>query len=516
MAWELEIHIIDVGQGDSSLIIATDTKQNLHRTMLIDGGRRNRAPDVHDYVQRHLKRLGIPLDHVVVSHFDQDHSDGIVGLLEADNWYALAKAIAAPAAWWFAKGNSDAQSVAYAACAAMSVMLGAYKMGGHDEGYQIGGAIKKIPAKLSSVDAIQTGIDAAKSAIKRYQPTLLTPTKRTQIAKAAAKAALSANHVNVEDAVFAEVYDAINVPNDVMFYTGGLYANVNVIDIGDPKKGNYDKVVGGEVYWSGTATWCKVPGIARRRVTVHQPDLGREILWGLDKAAPPAQADAPAVFLVACDSRIWNYAGSIPINDNNIGIALILRFNNFFYYTGGDMETEGEDIIAQQVMSKGLPDPKNTNKRLPVPQRIACIKCGHHGAKYSTSATFLQLTKPKAAFISCGHEYTHPEPELITRLYKSTDLQYFYLTNCVPRAGIPASNNKPQLNAAGNKSRVAGGRPLLADGRDPGNIVIMVWELDTIGKGEPLEFQVYYQEGDMQPFPNGHLAVGSRTESTKF
>lgn len=60
---KLGVHFLDVGQGDSSLLI-TDSGKSL----LIDTGR-GRA--IHD----HLQSLGIQsLDMVIISHFDEDHS----------------------------------------------------------------------------------------------------------------------------------------------------------------------------------------------------------------------------------------------------------------------------------------------------------------------------------------------------------------------------------------------------------------------------------------------------------
>ena len=47
MPWRLEISTIDVGQGDSSLIIADDGNGQV-RSMLIDGGLGGYAETVHE------------------------------------------------------------------------------------------------------------------------------------------------------------------------------------------------------------------------------------------------------------------------------------------------------------------------------------------------------------------------------------------------------------------------------------------------------------------------------------
>jgi len=58
---DLEIYFIDVGQGDSTLIVTPNDK-----TILIDGGENTLIPYLLD---RKIKRV----DYVIISHFDQDH-----------------------------------------------------------------------------------------------------------------------------------------------------------------------------------------------------------------------------------------------------------------------------------------------------------------------------------------------------------------------------------------------------------------------------------------------------------
>ncbi len=62
------VHYIDVGQGDSALVICDG------KTMLIDGGK----PHASDIIYTYLKNLNIDcLDYIVASHADDDHIGGL-------------------------------------------------------------------------------------------------------------------------------------------------------------------------------------------------------------------------------------------------------------------------------------------------------------------------------------------------------------------------------------------------------------------------------------------------------
>ena len=76
----LEIHFLDVGQGDSCFIITPN-----HKTILIDGGgSTSNTFDVgKDTLIPYLLDKGYTkLDYILISHFDQDHVGGILPVLE--------------------------------------------------------------------------------------------------------------------------------------------------------------------------------------------------------------------------------------------------------------------------------------------------------------------------------------------------------------------------------------------------------------------------------------------------
>ncbi len=72
------------------------------------------------------------------------------------------------------------------------------------------------------------------------------------------------------------------------------------------------------------------------------------------------------------------------------------------------------DMLSEGVMCTDSPASK---AHIPS-ERITILKVAHHGSKYSTPASFLQLTEPQIAIISAGRKnrYGHPHTEVIERL----------------------------------------------------------------------------------------------------
>lgn len=68
----MKVHYIDVGQGSAVLV------QSGAHFMLIDGGDRDASSKVVSYLKRQKVKK---LDYVVVSHYDADHLNGVVGAL---------------------------------------------------------------------------------------------------------------------------------------------------------------------------------------------------------------------------------------------------------------------------------------------------------------------------------------------------------------------------------------------------------------------------------------------------
>lgn len=95
--------------------------------------------------------------------------------------------------------------------------------------------------------------------------------------------------------------------------------------------------------------------------------------------------------------------------ENDYSIALLVRFGGFSFYLGGDLTSVREDNLDLE--------------------HVCAFKCGHHGSKHSTSATFLEKITPTAAFISAGHHsYCHPDEQTLDRLGEAAVM--IYATNC--------------------------------------------------------------------------------------
>lgn len=93
MAWQLDIRVLDVGQGNSSLIVASDPAAGLRRVILIDGGEQHCAETIFQYYFAAFGGAPPPLDHMLLTHYNDDHGGGLRMLLEADDMDAIITAL---------------------------------------------------------------------------------------------------------------------------------------------------------------------------------------------------------------------------------------------------------------------------------------------------------------------------------------------------------------------------------------------------------------------------------------
>ncbi len=76
-------------------------------------------------------------------------------------------------------------------------------------------------------------------------------------------------------------------------------------------------------------------------------------------------------------------------------------------------------LHSRDMPSEGVMCTDSPGSKAYIPsERITILKVAHHGSKYSTPASFLQLTEPQIAIISAGRKnrYGHPHTEVIERL----------------------------------------------------------------------------------------------------
>ncbi|MFI6604795.1 MBL fold metallo-hydrolase [Nonomuraea sp. NPDC050536] len=509
MPWELEIHTIDVGEGESALVIAQEPNSMRSRTLLIDGGLDTYGRTVHDYVAAQFARRNIArLDHVLVSGYDADHVGGVASLLAADNLYAVADTLAL-LALRAAGARPREQQIAGAAAAAYGACLGAYARPGAQDlsGYLV--------AEIAAARGVAPGLNDAKTAafgvkqvrdrqanvplVPPLHPSLIGPGKTAQFM--AAYAGVFAQRVlntlgvtpTTPDATLAALLPTAQpqVRNQILnrfhqrgpvtlaFDTGGTYAGTHVIDIGpsafisdaDGIPADHRLALAGRGAIGDT--YGVTPAAPRVRT---QAALGAEILWNSGPDPVLAPPGAPMIFVICAQSQVWDgpnpprpmTRGGLLTHKDSIG--LVVRFNDFFHYTGGDLPYYGSEEVAASLNRNGLPNPAGGT--FPIPRRIATIKCGRHGSSMSTSAAFLAATNPHVAFISCGAAgdeqppfnqptYDHPDQDVITRLHNSAGVGRFYLTNCrvpAPLTHVPGSGPglAGQLGVPGNKSVVCG------------------------------------------------------------
>lgn len=142
--------------------------------------------------------------------------------------------------------------------------------------------------------------------------------------------------------------------------------------------------------------------------------LGTELLWAGVLGGPPV--GAPTLACLAANSYILHPANPGPTGpvgglgvdvENERSLAFVVRFNNFRYYVGGDIETAQEQHIQDML-----------NQNNNAPGRVLAMKTSHHGANTATARAFVDRLRPEAALVSCGHgnQYMHPAQQTVNVL----------------------------------------------------------------------------------------------------
>lgn len=502
MTWHLEIHTIDVGQGESSLIIAFNPTISRWSSILIDGGLQKYAQTIHNYIHRRFESLRREhhiaiekLDHILVSHYDADHSEGIAAILDAQNLSAIVLKVAKLVAPTALSNSGDTEIRLAAILAAVS----------------FGGLCGYTPAQIQEAETVARGCTSTdiQSAVMSV---IRQTVKKTNVS------ALNDNSLcPMKNGIFQITYDFVRATLDALvhestveglearlclaltqllgskifnrgagFYTSQLYSKCDVIDIGDgdwtiPE--DYKKAVKGILAYQSSWDARNPDVLPNRRWCLNPTDLGQEILWSdvSNKTVPPP-SEAPVLIVTANNNYIWGHPHPISggTDGNSGSIGLILLFGNFAFYTGGDLPSDGEEKILTGIAKDPLPV-TGTSSFYPPVTKICYFKCGHHGSKSATKKHFVERAKASAAVISCGHNtsYRHPDQEVINNLEQGASIRNFYLTNCnFHRKFVPASHSIAGMTEQfkGMKSRVAGCNyvPNLSPHQNPrGDIVLL-------------------------------------------
>ncbi|MDX3915455.1 MULTISPECIES: ComEC/Rec2 family competence protein [Olivibacter] len=178
-------------------------------------------------------------------------------------------------------------------------------------------------------------------------------------------------------------------------------------------------------------------------------------------------------------------------NQNDLGLAWILQYGNFRFYSAGDLGgwksggyIDMESPLAEALKANDQSNFKWVHNGNDVTKGHVCsFKLSHHGSTISTSEYFLSLIKPITGLISCGDKHGHPNEEVIealdTHIYPKWDISSW--TGITP----DSVDNSLQryfltslMDGFTDSARVNIGNPAKSNGVIAGDIVVIVNDED--------------------------------------
>ncbi|WP_338523783.1 MBL fold metallo-hydrolase [Pseudomonas batumici] len=121
-------------------------------------------------------------------------------------------------------------------------------------------------------------------------------------------------------------------------------------------------------------------------------------------------AHAPTLTCIACNQWVKRHGqasfrapAGLGDAENATSLAFLLRFGDFSYYIGGDIEDPQEALIGT------FANPADN-----AAGRVLVVKASHHGASTASSAEFLQRMRPLAVMVSNGTDNQHRHPAAAT------------------------------------------------------------------------------------------------------
>lgn len=184
-------------------------------------------------------------------------------------------------------------------------------------------------------------------------------------------------------------------------------------------------------------------------------------------------------------------------NQNDLGLAWILQYGNFRFYTAGDLGgwKSGGYIDMESPLGEALKTNDQSNFKWihngnDISKGHVCsFKLSHHGSTISTSEYFLSLIKPITGLISCGDKHGHPNEEVIealdSHIYPKWDVSSW--TGITP----DSVDNSLQryfltslMDGFTDSTRVNIGNPAKSNGIIAGDIVVIVNDEDIEQKSK--------------------------------
>jgi len=387
--WKLEIHQLDIGQGDSALILFKKLnrdikKYEVDKAILIDGGKSNARGYIKDYLD---SKIGGNYAQIKTA-LDLKQED----LLTKEKEYrTLNEKLNTPT-----KGRKDKQDGT------------------------------PNPEKQRIIDQIATVVASiAKDRRKKRALTL----------------ALSQEGLKALDAVII-THDDIDHAEGIleMVKQKDIYLNDNTkFIIHSGKEGGGDVVYGRlkNFIQRDILNQADKDLAVRKRIIFGYNKIGQNIWMVLEQPKPDS---APSIEFLAADGffkggeldlhvRRNRVDFALMEDDNNGSVVSLVSMDNFRYYTAGDFETNRnliEYLQLKEELSGGV------IKYFP----IQAFLVPHHGSKMnfpgakSENTLFVDGLGARAALISASGTggYNHPHEETTNTLDKS-NASFTYLTN---------------------------------------------------------------------------------------
>lgn len=381
MAYSVTINQLAVGQGESCIIVIKNN-DFIVRTVLIDGGK---GPSYEASIKPIYERVAIqpdgvlfPLSRVITTHYDLDHLGGVCELVKCGTLID-ERTVFIDRGLGIREDNAMSRDFTIYATSIQSYFLhhSIEKYFNADLHHFEEGLFERLFECI-------------------FRNVYKTPTSERDIAENFENLmlAIAGENQTLNDYIRTyeiEFEDVLNDPTSVYYW---LFNSESML--------NY-KVIITDFFRSIESRWASF-------------DPSKPDYWEHEELLGFGEQYAPTLNCIGMN------IGSRDENDK--GLGLVLNFNNFTFYTGGDLpsEIENENILSELV------------KYGP----INVFKLGHHGSHKSTAYNFIYGLRPTVAIVSCGDssQYQHPPINVLRRLFTAdqySPLQKVYLTEIVSK-----------------------------------------------------------------------------------